>query len=91
MNKVPNALDLIRARGFQGRVQITFLELLCDFFTLQNKKHLLVVVLEKIRLKSGLSLTWESQKENSCNLTEIYFAPVIKLQQHSWNNCIMPL
>lgn len=57
MNKVPNALDLIRAIGFQGRVQITFLELLWGFFTLQNKKHLLVVVLEKITLKSGLSLT----------------------------------
>lgn len=88
MNKVPNALDLIRAIGFQGRVQITFLELLWGFFTLQNKKHLLVVVLEKITLKSGLSLTWEWLKKN--HVTEIYFAPAIKLQQHSWNNCIMP-
>lgn len=89
MNKVPNALDLIRDRGFQGRVQITFLELLCGFFTLENKKHLLVVVLEKIILKSDLSLTWEQQKK--IPVTEIYFAPVLKLEKHSWNNCITPL
>lgn len=57
MNKVPNALDLIKVRGFQGRVQIAFLELRCGFSIPHNRKHLLVVVLEKITLKSGPNLT----------------------------------
>lgn len=57
MNKVPNALDLIKAGGFQGRVQIAFLELHFGFSTSQNRKHLLVMVLEKIILKSAPNLT----------------------------------
>lgn len=57
MNKVTRALDLIKTSGFQGRVQIAFLELRCSFSTSQNMKHLLVVVLENIILKSGPNLT----------------------------------
>lgn len=54
---VPNTLELIKAGGFQGRVQIAFLELHCGFSTSQNRKHLLVLVLEKTILKSVLKLT----------------------------------
>lgn len=57
MNKVPNALDLIKTSGFLGRVQITFLELCCGFSTSLNRKHPLIVMLEKIILKPGSNLT----------------------------------
>lgn len=56
MNKVPNTLDLIKTRGFQGRVQITFLELRCGISASQNRKKLLVVVSEKIISTYGTNL-----------------------------------
>lgn len=56
MNKVPNSMDLIKNRGMQVRVQISFLEIHCGISTLQNRKLLLIVMVEKIISKSGTNL-----------------------------------
>lgn len=56
MNKVPNTLDLIKNRGMQVRVQISFPEIHCGISTSQNRKLLLAVMLEKFKSKSGTNL-----------------------------------
>lgn len=56
MNKVPNSMDLIKNRGMQVRVQISFPEIHCGISTLQNRKLLLIVMVEKIISKSGTNL-----------------------------------